>query len=194
MLLVIAFTGCNGCHNHIPNTKSNKIIYRIHNKTSLQDADTLWVSQNDTTVFKSEEGMQRNPGQKAKWVTHYELKNPRNGAYYFIYNDAQQLIQEGIYTAQYTTSEGKTIEDGNFYNSKSYYYKDNGKLSAIHYQVDGRNFKTELYNRKKVLTEVIYFNKKSGDKEKVEIYENGKLKETRIYTAFDVYHTLEADN
>ena len=118
------------------------------------------------------------------------MKNPHDGAYYYIYNDKGQLIQEGKYTARYVY-EGNTIENGNFYNSKSYYYKDNGNLSSTHYQVDGRNFKTELYNRKRILTEVIYFNKKSGDKEKVEIYKNGKLKETRIYKSFDTYDTVK---
>lgn len=191
MFLVIAITGCNGCKKNVQNPNEHKVIYKIHKKTGSQDKDTLWVSQNDSLVFKSEEEMQGNPGQKAKWVTRYELRHPKNDAYYFIYNDMKQLIQEGIYTAQYTTSEGEIIE-GNFYNSKSYYYKNNGKLRSIHYQVDGRNFKTELFNRKRELTEIIYFNKKSGDREKVEIYKNGKLKETRIYTAFDVYHTVEA--
>lgn len=191
IFLVIAITGCNGFQTNVHSSNEHKIIYKIHNKTGLKDTDTLWVSQNDSTIFKAEEGMQRNPGKMPRLVTHYELKNPSDGAYYFIYNDKGQLIQEGKYTARYVY-EGNTIENGNFYNSKSYYYKDNGNLSSTHYQVDGRNFKTELYNRKKILTEVIYFNKKSGDKEKVEIYKNGTLKETRIYTAFDVYHTIEA--
>ncbi len=189
---MMVITGCNGCKTNDDIPKGNKIISKVYHKTGPNDTDTLWVSQNDTLVFKAEEGMQGNPGQKPKLVTRYELKNPKDGAYYFIYNDAQQLIQEGKYTVQYVY-DGKTIEEGNFYNSKRYHYKDNGKLSAIYYQVDGRNFKTELYNGKKELKEIIYFNKKSGDKEKVEIYKNGKLKETRIYTAFDVYHTIKAD-
>ena len=188
--LTIVIAGCNGCKTNDQSSNEHKIIYKIYNKTGLKDTDTLWVSQNDSTIFKAEEGMQGNPGQMPKLVTHYELKNPKDGAYYYIYNDKGQLIQEGKYTARYVY-EGNTIENGNFYNSKSYYYKDNGNLSSTHYQVDGRNFKTELYNRKRTLTEVIYFNKKSGDKEKVEIYKNGKLKETRIYKSFDTYDTVK---
>jgi len=59
--------------------------------------------------------MQRNRGQPAKLVKHYKLRNPKEGAYYFIYNDVQQLIQEGKYTARYVY-EGRTIVEGNFYN------------------------------------------------------------------------------
>lgn len=190
LLLLTVLVGYASCNTNEQQLKKDTIIYKIHNKTGSLDTDTLWVSQNDSVTFKAEEGMQRNPGQKAKWVTRYELRNPMDGAYYFIYNDKHQLILEGKYTASYVY-EGMTIENGNFYNSKSYYYKDNGRLNSIHYQVDGRNFKTELFNRKKELTEVIYFNKKSGDKEKEEIYKNGKLKETRIYTGFERYHTVK---
>lgn len=189
--LMIAVTGCNGCNKVADPPTGDSIIYKIHKKAGVGDIDTLWVSQNDTSQFKTEEGMQRHPGQKAELITRYELRHPQDGAYYFIYNPAQQLMEEGKYTAQYPY-EGRVL-DGNFYNTKSYYYKDNGKLSSIHYQVDGRNYKTEVYDSNRQLKEIIYFNKKSSDKEKVEIYKKGKLKETRIYTAFDVYHTIEAD-
>lgn len=186
-----AVAGCTGCQTGVNTAEEHPVIYRIHNKTGLQDTDTQWVSQNDTLVFKAEEGIQGNPGQRPKLVTYYELKDPKDGAYYFIYDTRGKLIQEGKYSARYVY-EGQPVEHGNFYNAKRYYYKDNGTLSSIHYQADGRNFKTELYNRKRVLTEVIYFNKKSGDKEKAEIYKNGKLKETRIYTGFNRYFTQEA--
>ncbi len=190
ILLLTITSGCTGCHTNDDSQTDKKISYKVYKKTGVQDTDTLWVSQNDTVVFRAEEYVQHRPCSKAQLAMRYELRNPKDGAYYFIYNDKKQLIQEGKYTASYVY-EGKTIEQGNFYNSKMYFYKKNGNLNSIHYQEDGRNLKTELFNRKRMVTEIIYFNKKSGDKEKVEIYKNGKRKETRIYTAFNVYHTIK---
>lgn len=153
-------------------------------------ADTLWVSHNDTTVFKKVEYLAGQHHQKREIKIRYELKNPVDKAYYFIYNVNNQLIGEGIYNKT-IVYEGKTYNEGNFYNFKSYYYKNNGNLKSIHYMVDGRNSKVELYDRKKRLTEIIYFDKKSSDKTKVEIYSKGKLKETRVYKSFDTYTTYK---
>ena len=116
--LLVVITGCNDCYNNGHAQKEGTIINKSHHKTGLQDTDTLWVSQNDTLVFKVEEVVQRYPDQSPKLVMHYELRNPIDNAYYFIYNDAQQLIKEGKYTARYVY-EGKIIEQGNFYNSKA---------------------------------------------------------------------------
>lgn len=171
--------------------KENGIISKIHHKVGPNDTDTLWVSQNDSTVFRKEEVMVKHPDSYPKLSVRYILINPKDGAYYFIYNDNQQLIEEGKYTAQYTY-EGITYHDGNFYNLKSYSYKKNGNLRTKHYQEDGRNLKTEFFNNDRQLTEIKYFDKKSSGIEKVEIYKKGKLKETRIYKSFDNYDTVKA--
>lgn len=83
-------------------------------------------------------------------------------------------------------------EQGNFYNSVRYYYKKNGKLEAAHYHEDGRNLKTEIFDSEKSLKEVIYLDKKSSDKTKIEIYDKGQLDETRIYASFNNYYTVKA--
>lgn len=123
----------------------------------------------------------------------YELLKPRNEAYYFIYNDNKQLIEEGKYTNEYTY-EGQTYNTGDFYNLKRYFYRNNGNLKSIHYMEDGRNNKIELFDNKKRVTEITYFDKKSSDKTKIEIYNDGVLEETHIYTSFDKYYTEEGKN
>ncbi len=192
ILLIVTVTGCNGSTANVQISDEHKIIYKVHKKNSLQDIDTIWVSQNDTTVFLSEEVLQRRMHQSPQFVTQYKLRKPLDGTYYFIHNPQGQLILEGVYSARYIY-EGKTLEEGNFYNSKTYYYKKNGNLNTIHYQADGRTTKIEHFDQNRQLTWITFFKKNSGDKEKVEVYKNGKLKETRIYTAFDVYHTIEVD-
>lgn len=183
-----------GCQCSTSNAQNkNSIISRVYHAKGDHETDTLWVSQNDTTVFKAEETIQRRRHQDAVLVMQYELRNPRDGAYYFIYNEDQQLIQEGVYTASYTY-EGRINKQGDFYNVKNYRYNHNGSLEAIHYQEDGRNLKIEFYDQNRQLTQITWFNKKSSDKEKVEFYKNGKPKETRIYTAFDTYYTLPSTN
>lgn len=189
LLFIIPITLAVAKCNNVQTSDEPKVIYKLHKKTGEQDIDTLWVSQNDTTVFSSEETVQSYPEGKAKLVINYQLKTPQDETYYFIYNTEGQLAKEGKYTAQYVF-EGKTLE-GNFYNSKTYYYKKNGILNAIHFQVDGRNQKIEHFDSDRQLTKVTWFNKKSGEKDKEEIYKNGRLKETRVYTAFDVYHTVK---
>ncbi|MEJ5105748.1 hypothetical protein [Chryseobacterium sp. MYb328] len=181
---------CN-CTKGKNDEHKNVIISKIHHKSGPKDTDTLWVSQNDSTVFRKEDVMIKYPESHPKLTVHYTLINPKNDAYYFIYNDKQQLIEEGKYTAQYTY-EGISYNDGNFYNLKRYSYKKNGNLQTKHYQEDGRNLKTEFFNNDGQLTEIKYFNKKSSDIEKVEIYKKGKLKETRIYKSFNTYDTVKA--
>ena len=173
--------------------KENTIISKIKYIKNTAEIDTLWVSQNDSTVFRQEEVMIHRPCSNPEFSIRYELINPKVNSYYFIYNEQQQLVLEGKYTKEYTY-EGATEKLGNFYNSKSYSYKSNGKLKAIHYMEDGRNSKLELYDRKKRLKEITYYDKKSSDKTKIEIYDNGQLEETRIYTSFDNYYTVKADN
>lgn len=173
------------------NRKENDIISKIHHKSGANDTDTLWVSQKDSTVFRKEELMVKHPDSYPRLVERYTLITPKDGAYYFIYNDKQQLIQEGKYTAHYIY-EGITYNEGNFYNHKTYSYKKNGRLRTKHYQEDGRNTKTEFFNNDGQLTEIRYFNKKSSDIEKVELYKKGKLKETRIYKGFNNYDTVKA--
>ncbi|WP_347217795.1 hypothetical protein [Chryseobacterium sp.] len=160
-------------------------------KAYSYNTDTLKVDQNDPAVFKKEELVMKYPESRPKLTTHYELLNPKDGAYYCIYNDKKQLVKEGKYSAQYTY-EGITYDQGGFYNSKTYLYKKNGNLETIHYQEDGRNLKTEFFNSEKQLTKIKYFNKKSSDTDKIEIYKRGKLKEARIYKSFNTYYTVKA--
>ena len=170
----------------------NTVISKVYHKTGPSDTDTLWVSENDSTVFRAEEVMMRRPDQRQEPSVQYELIHPENNAYYFIYNDKKQLVKEGKYAAEYTY-EGQTYKQGGFYNLKNFEYKKNGDLKTIHYQEDGRNLKTEIFDSEKRLTKIIFFNKKSSDIEKIEIYKKGKLKETRIYTGFNRYDTVEAE-
>ncbi|AYN02539.1 hypothetical protein [Chryseobacterium sp. 3008163] len=172
--------------------KENIIISKFKHKKNASESDILWISQNDSTVFKKEEMMIHRPCSNPEFTIHYELLKPIDQAYYYIYNDKQQLISEEKYSKEYTY-DGQTSKVGNFYNEKSYYYKRNGNLKTIHYMKDGRNDKVELYDNKKRLTEITYFDKKSSDKEKVEIYDKGKIEETRIYKSFDTYNTVKAN-
>ncbi|MGE8554218.1 MAG: hypothetical protein ACN6OB_09865 [Chryseobacterium jejuense] len=160
-------------------------------KEHSHDIDTLKVYQNDTAVFRKEEMIVKHPEAKPKLTVRYELINPKDGAYYFIYNEKKQLVKEGEYTAQYKY-EGITYDQGDFYNSKTYFYKENGNLETIHYQEDGRNLKTEFFDRDKQLTKIRYFHKKTSDTDKIEVYKKEKLKETRIYKGFNTYYTVKA--
>ena len=172
--------------------KGSAFISKTKYKKNEIEIDTLWVSQNDTTVFKSEVAMIHRPCSKPTFEVRYELIKPINEAYYFIYNKNNQLQIEGKYTIEYTY-EGQTQKIGNFYNSKRYFYKSNGNLKSIHYMNDGRSSKTELVDRKKRVTEITYFDKKSANKTKVEKYAKGQLKTIRIYTSFNNYYTVKAD-
>ncbi|SDJ32184.1 hypothetical protein [Chryseobacterium jejuense] len=170
---------------------ANTIISKTYVKERSHDTDTLKVYQNDTAVFRKEEMIIQHPETKPKLTVRYELINPKDGAYYFIYNGKKQLVKEGKYTAQYKY-EGITYDQGDFYNSKTYFYKENGNLETIHYQEDGRNLKTEFFDRDKQLTKIRYFNKKTSDTDKIEVYKKGKLKETRIYKGFNTYNIVKA--
>lgn len=170
--------------------KANTVfLNRVIFNGSYNGTDTVRVFQNDTAIFRKEELILKHPESKPKITIHYELLNPKDGTYYFIYNDKKQLVKEGKYSAQYRY-EGIMYEGG-FYNSKTYFYKKNGTLETIHYQEDGRNLKTEFFNSDQQLTQIKYFNKKSSDTDKIEIYKKGKLKETRIYKGFKNYYTVK---
>ncbi|MBP2618130.1 hypothetical protein [Chryseobacterium jejuense] len=186
--ILLFFTIIIGCNC---TTANNISVDAFIFKESSNDTDTLRVYQNDTAVFRKEEMIVKHPETKPKLTIHYELLNPKDGAYYFIYNEKKQLVREGKYTAQYKY-EGIMYEQGGFYNSKTYFYKENGNLETIHYQEDGRNLKTEFFDRDQQLTKIRYFNKKSSDTDKIEVYKKGKLKETRIYKGFKAYYTVKA--
>jgi len=185
ILMIIFLQSCDtkGTEN------KNIIISKIHYKPNSKIIDTLWISQNDSKVFIQKEVMSGNPGQRPEPVTIYELKAPVDGAYYYIYDKEGKLVMEGRYDSEYTY-EGHFNQLGNFYNSKTYRYRDNGKLRSVHYMKDGRNVKTESYNRKEQLDAVRYIDKKSEMTTKVEIYENDEVKKTRVYTSFDNYYTV----
>lgn len=186
----------------ILNTFFTVFLSLVSSYCFAQNTDTLRVSQSDKNTFEKQilpVRLHYSPIpfanlRQPRFQTHYELINPKNGAYYFIYNDKKQLIQEGIYSIRQFTYQDKTKEHGAFYDSKYYYYKKNGKLTSIHYQQDGRSRKTEYFDKKKRLKKIVFFDKKSSDTEKIEIYKKGQLKETRIYTSFDNYYKEKVNN
>ena len=188
LIIIFSISSCNFTTEKSYAEKGNTIISKIKYKKNTTGLDTVWVSQNDTTVFRKEEVMITRPCSNPELSIRYELLKPRNEAYYFIYNGSRQLIKEGKYTSEYTY-EGLTYKKGDFYNLKSYFYESNGNLKSIHYVEDGRNNKIEFFDSEKRLKEVTYFDKKSSNKTKVEIYDDGELEETHIYTSFDNYYT-----
>jgi len=187
LLFFFVIISCNGTEKKY---QQAVVVQKIKYKKNTTNNDTLWVSQNDTTYFRKEKVIRSRPCSYAKLETQYELIKPLNNAYYFIYNDKKQLIFEGKYSSEYT-DEGQTNKNGYFYNSKTYQYKSNGNLESIHYMVNGRSSKTELFDRKKRVSEITYYDKKTSDKAKVEIYDEGKLDETHIYTSFNNYYTVK---
>ena len=195
LFLFISFlmTAVFSCNDNKKAQTGNVIISKIYHKKGTTDTDTLWVSQNDSTVFKREEFLTQRPCQNAEYTIRYDLINPQKDAYYYIYNENQQLVLEGKYETDFIF-EGKATGEGDFYNSKNYEYEDNGDLVAISYMQDGRHTKTETFDSNGKIEKIFYKNKKSGDTEKIAFYKNGKLRKTRIYTAFDVYYTVEADD
>ncbi len=192
LLFIWSLFSCNITSEKENRNKANTIVSKFKHKRNASESDTIWVSQNDSTVFKKEEVIINRPCSNPEFTMHYELLKPIDQAYYYIYNGKQQLISEGKYTKEYTY-QGQTSRVGNFYNEKSYYYKKNGNLKTIHYIKDGRNDKVELYDNKRRIREITYFDNKSSDKEKVEIYNKGELEETRIYKSFDTYNTVKAN-
>lgn len=192
LTISIFLISCDFGNAQNSNTKT-AIISKIKLKTNNAESDTLWVSQNDASVFIREEGYITRPCSNPEFHISYSLKEPKVDAYYFIYNPEQQLVMEGKYTMMKIHPDKKE-ELGNLYNSKSYTYRKNGKLHYIHYMVEGRNGSTETYDRKKRLTKISYRDKKSGDTNKVEIYRKGKLKETRNYYSFSNYTTVKAED
>ncbi|UNY99843.1 hypothetical protein MQE36_05720 [Zhouia spongiae] len=191
IFLILSFIN-SSCRTGGENSQNkNTFISKVKYKSNSSEIDTLWVSQNDTTAFKREDVIITRPCSNPESAVRYDLINPVDSAYYFIYNDKQQLILEGRYSYVYTYPDAAT-KTGNFYNSKNYYYRKNGNLDLIHYMKDGRNYKSEHFDRKRRLTKIRYFDLKSSDIKKIEIYKKGLLKETRIYTSFDRYYTVKA--
>lgn len=189
-ILMITLISCDTNPNK---NKKTVITYKIKLKTNDKESDTLWVSQNDSSMFRKEEVLMRAPDRSPRSETVYQLISPKNNAYYFIYDAYGQLQTEGKYLSQFIDENGINY-GGNFYDSKSYSYRKNGSVISMNQQIDGRNYKTEIYNRKEKLEEVIYYEKKSGDRQKVEIYDDGKLKETRIYRSFENYDVIKAND
>lgn len=184
------------CSGFCSTLKNNHLQDNAHvfQKTNYQtDTDTLRVFQNDSTVFNKVITFLTRPCSKPQLATFYELIEPKEGVYYFIYNEKKQLLKEGKYTANYTY-EGIIYTKAAFYDSKSYNYKKNGKLNFIHYQEEGRNLKTEYFDSKKRIKRIRYLDKKSGDVSKIEIYKRGQLKATRVYKSFSTYDTVKANN
>ena len=161
------------------------------NKTFSQKIDTLKVYQNDELAFERIDYMAHRPCSKPKAATRYKQLNPKDSTYYIIYNDKKQLIKEGLFTIKYPDKEDEY--KGAMYNSKSYYYKNNGDLVVIHYQEDGRNVKTAFYGSKNKLKKIRYIDKISATPTKDEIYKNNTLIETRYFISFyaNKYNTVK---
>ena len=129
-------------------SKSLVLLLSIFSNTAYsQYADTVKVYQNDTSVFNQSVSWIQRPCQKPEWHVDYEMKKPKDGTYYLIYNDKEQMVEEGMYTSRYFIESNPY---SGFYNSKYYYYKKNGKLSRVYHQIDGRNAKVEYYKRGKL--------------------------------------------
>ena len=169
------------------------IISKIKQKQSSKETDTIWTSQNDSTAFVKEEGYIHRPCSMPELFTSFKLIKPIDQAYYYIYNNSQQLILEGKYSAQYTYNN-KIINEGDFFDNKTFTYNDDNELETIHYSVDGRNFKLELYDNDHQINEIIFYDKQSGNTSRIEIYDNNKLTKTKVYTSFDEYKTIYPDN
>ncbi len=192
LCIITSTVSCNLVMAHNGGQKADTVISKAKYKTNNSQIDSLWVSQNDTTVFRQEEVVVTRPCSHPKIATQYNLIAPRDSTYYFIYNRKGNLQMEGTYTHQYTY-KGATAKRGNFYDSKTYYYSRRGNLEAIHYQEDGRNLKTEYFDSKKRLSKIRYIDKKSESTTRVEIYNKGTLKETRLYTGFANYTVIKAE-
>lgn len=113
------------------------------------------------------------PCSNPEFSIRYELINPKVNSYYFItMNNNNWYWRENT---QKSIHMKVLLKNQEIFITQSYSYKSNGKLKAIHYMEDGRNSKLELYDRKKRLKEIIYYDKKSSDKTKIEIYDNGQV-------------------
>lgn len=124
----------------------NPLIYRnVSYEVSSEKTDTLKVYQNDTSLFYSKLIPTR-PCSKPRAEFSYELKNPKENTYYLIFNQKGQLVEEGFYTSKHIIDG----TNGGFYNSKYYYYKNNGKLSRVYHEVDGKTLKVEYYKNGKL--------------------------------------------
>ncbi len=116
-------------------------------KNFAQVVDTVKVNQSDTLIFNTNMTWIQRPCQKPEWNISYEIKKPKDSTYYLIYNDNGQLTKEGLYISSYKID---SVEYSGFYYSRFYYYRKNGRLSDIVYQLNGRNAKTEYYKRGKL--------------------------------------------
>lgn len=153
--------------------------------------DTLEVYHSDTSQFLELPRFAHYPCSKPKVNMYYELIDPNENTYYYIYNTKNQLSLEGKYTFRDSTA-GIHSKNGGFYNSRRYYYKKSGVLESMHSQDEGRNSKTEFYDKRKRITKIKYYNRKSGDLSTVEIYRKAKLKETRTYNGYRNYTIVKA--
>ncbi|MFT5820456.1 MAG: hypothetical protein ACI8ZM_001698 [Crocinitomix sp.] len=136
------------------------ILLSIVNTAYSQSIDTLRVYQNDTLVFNSTFSWNNykcwhiSPFRRLPpFSIHYEIINPKDSTYYFIYNEQEQLVKEGMYSSK--CFEGETY--GDFYKCKYYYYDDKGRLAKIHYREDGHRDKGEYYKRGKLKETKVYY-------------------------------------
>lgn len=126
----------------------NKLILLILvfsvNTVLSQGVDTLVVYQNDTTVFDITGSFVQWPCSKPEFHISYDLKDPKDSTFYIIYNDEEQLVEEGIYSSRLIGG----VEYSDFFDSKYYHYHKNGKLYIVYFKEDGRTVKAEFYNKR----------------------------------------------
>lgn len=111
------------------------------------EVDTLRVYQNDESQFQKELNWIHRPCQKPRFEERHVLINPKDSTYYFIYDEKNNLVEEGLYTAAYMI-DGQVYSG--FLNAKYYTYRSFRRLSHVRYVKDGRNVKTEAYRWGKV--------------------------------------------
>jgi antitoxin component YwqK of YwqJK toxin-antitoxin module len=118
-----------------------------------QQVDTLIVYQNDTTQFRAFYAA-NHYHKKGELTVHYRLKNPQDSTYYFIYNDKGQLMEQGLYTANYFI-DGESYRG--FLNS-TYYHYHNRRWMIVYYKEEGRTVHKEYYKKGKLKpTKIFWF-------------------------------------
>ena len=175
-----------------------------------QKIDTLRVYQSDTLHFNKQVwtplqcGIALGFSRKIKPQIEYTLKTPKENTYYYIYNDQKQLVREGLLKEHNGESKTYTYKK----NGKLYTVKYQGiKVNKVEFYHNGKirkrmffDAKTgdylkieELYKNNKLKLQINYekgntrahtrkyFDKKSGNLIKLELYEDYKLKSQTIY-------------
>lgn len=187
---MLVLTSCGVTTDKEKTAIDNPITFKKAYKANAQTKDTLWVIETDTLYFERMEGFINRPCSNPEYYLNYELHHPIDQMYYYIYDEKLNLKQEGLYSNS-NVYNGNVSEYGAFFDCIYYSYNKRGTLTVMSYMKKGRNFKIELVDGKERLKEITYYAEASGNREKVEHYKKGKLKETRYYTSFSNYYTIK---